>query len=50
MRVRPSIFEVWAFCTGRKSAADAAGKVAELRQLTGEIANRAQAAFEAAAP
>ena len=25
MRVRPSIFEMWAFCTGRKSAADAAG-------------------------
>ena len=49
MRVRPSIFEVWAFCTGRKSASDAARAVAEVRQLAGEIAARAQDAFRDAA-
>ena len=49
MRVRPSIFEVWAFCTGRKSATDAARGVAEVRRLAGEIAARAQDAFRDAA-
>jgi len=45
MAVRPSVFEVWAFCTGRKSATDAAGAAAEVRQLTGAIAARAREAF-----
>jgi hypothetical protein len=42
MRVRPSIFEVWAFCTGRKSATDAARAGAEVRQLADAIAARAR--------
>src|SRR5271165_119551 len=45
LRVRPSIFEVWAFCAGRKSAADAARALAGVRQLAGAIAARARESF-----
>jgi Ser/Thr protein kinase RdoA (MazF antagonist) len=47
MRVRPSVFEVWAFCTGRKSAADAARGIAEVRELADAIAARALQEFQA---
>jgi len=45
MRVRPSIFEVWRFCTGRKSAADAARAVAEIAAHADAIAARAVQEF-----
>ena len=49
MTVRPSIFEIWAFCTGRKSAAEAARGVAGARERAGTIAARAREAFGDAA-
>jgi len=49
MTVRPSIFEIWAFGAGRKSAAEAAQGVAEARELAGSIAARAVEAFRDAA-
>jgi hypothetical protein len=45
MRVRPSVFEVWAFGVGRKSVTDAARAVAEVRELSDAIAARARAEF-----
>jgi len=48
MRVRPSVLEMWAFCTGRKSAAGAARGIAEIRQLSDAIATRARQEFRAA--
>jgi hypothetical protein len=47
MCVRPSIFEIWAFCTGRKTAAGAGA--AEIRQLSDTIATRAREEFRAVA-
>ena len=49
MTVRPSIFEIWAFGAGRKSAAEAAHGVARARELAGSIAARAVEAFRDAA-
>jgi hypothetical protein len=49
MCVRPSIFEIWAFCTGRKTAAGAARGIAEIRQLSDTIATRAREEFRAVA-
>jgi hypothetical protein len=49
MTVRPSIFEIRAFCTGRKSAAEAARGVAGVRELAGTTAARAVEAFRDAA-
>jgi Ser/Thr protein kinase RdoA (MazF antagonist) len=46
MRVRPSVLEVWAFCTGRKPVADAARSVAEIRVLCDAIAARAADEFQ----
>ena len=49
MTVRPSIFEIWAFAVGRKSAAEAASGVAGVRERAGAIAARAREAFGDAA-
>jgi hypothetical protein len=49
MTVRPSIFEIWAFGTGRKSAAEAARGVAGVRERVGAIVARAREAFGDAA-
>jgi len=49
MTVRPSIFEIWAFGTGRKSAAEAARAVAGVRERAGAVAARAREAFRDAA-
>jgi Ser/Thr protein kinase RdoA (MazF antagonist) len=48
MRVRPSVLQVWAFCTGRKSAPDAAQSIADVRAQAAAIAARAHEAFRAA--
>jgi hypothetical protein len=41
--------QIWAFCTGRKTAADAARAIAEIRQLSDTIATRAREEFRAVA-
>jgi Ser/Thr protein kinase RdoA (MazF antagonist) len=48
MRVRPSVLEVWAFCVGRKSAAEAARGLAEIRELADAVAARARTEFTTA--
>jgi thiamine kinase-like enzyme len=47
MRVRPSVFEVWAFATGRKTVTGAARGVAAIRAQADAIAARATRAFGA---
>jgi hypothetical protein len=47
MRVRPSVFEVWAFATGRKTVTDAAASVTGIRARADAIAAQAVAAFQA---
>lgn len=49
MRVRPSVLDIWAFCAGRKSLADAARGVAGVGELADAIAARAREAFTDAA-
>jgi Ser/Thr protein kinase RdoA (MazF antagonist) len=47
IRVRPTVFAAWAFCTGRKTLAEAADGVAAVRDAAAAIAGRARAAFAA---
>lgn len=47
MRVRPSVFEVWAFAAGRKTVTDAARAVAGIRAQADALAARATEAFGA---
>lgn len=45
IRVRPVVFDAWAFATGRKSLRQAAGGVVRSREIADAIADRARAAF-----
>jgi Ser/Thr protein kinase RdoA (MazF antagonist) len=47
LRVRPSVFEVWAFATGRKTVTDAARGVTGIRAQADALAGRAAEAFAA---
>jgi Ser/Thr protein kinase RdoA (MazF antagonist) len=47
VRTRPVVFEVWAFCTGRRTLAQAAAGVTASREAAAAIATRACAAFAA---
>ena len=48
IRVRPVVFDAWAFATGQKRLREAAGGVVRSRELADAIAARARAAFSAA--
>jgi Ser/Thr protein kinase RdoA (MazF antagonist) len=50
VRVRPVVFDVWAFCTGRKTLTEAARSVAATREVAATIADRACTAFAAGEP
>jgi Ser/Thr protein kinase RdoA (MazF antagonist) len=46
LRARPVMFDVWAFCMGRKSLEEAASSARESGAHAGAIAERARVAFE----
>jgi hypothetical protein len=45
IRVRPAVFDIWGFCTGRKALAEAVASIARNRETAAAIAGRALAAF-----
>jgi Ser/Thr protein kinase RdoA (MazF antagonist) len=45
VRARPTIFDVWAFCSGRKTLAQASRSIAATREAAAAIADRACTAF-----
>ncbi len=47
IRVRPIVFDAWAFATGRKRLGESVGGVTRSRELADAIADRARAAFNA---
>jgi Ser/Thr protein kinase RdoA (MazF antagonist) len=47
IRVRPTVFDAWAFCTGRKTLEQVTAGIAASRETAAAIAVRARAAFAA---
>jgi len=45
IRVRPTVFNTWAFCTGRKTLAEAAASITANCDAAAAIADRARSAF-----
>jgi Ser/Thr protein kinase RdoA (MazF antagonist) len=45
IRARPTVFDAWAFCTGRKTLEQATADIAASRETAAAIARRARAAF-----